>query len=76
VGEVDDDPGGIGELQDPEADPLGKADPGGGLAFEGAGGVDLAQGREVVEAASSPDGVTFVELGSCGGRGLPVRCGC
>jgi hypothetical protein len=49
VGEVDDDPGRVGELQDPEADPLGHADPGGGLALKGAGGVDLAQGLDQSE---------------------------
>ena len=47
VGEVDDDPGRVGELQDPEADIGADPDPGGRLALEGAGGVDLAQGREV-----------------------------
>src|SRR5215218_492768 len=47
VGQVDDDPGWVGEFQDPEADPLGHSDPGGGLTLEGARGVDLPQGREV-----------------------------
>jgi adenylate cyclase len=42
-------------------------------ARAGAGQVLVSQ--SVVESAP-PEGVRFVELGSCGWRGSPVRCGC